>query len=281
VTAPARARRVPALGLAPRTSVALVVASVAGLAMLAWPLVASPPPGYERRLEAPFALAALLPVLVAVLVAELTAGRLDTKGVAMLGVLTAVGAAARLLGAGVAGVEPLFVVVILGGRAYGPGFGFVLGATTLFTSALLTAGVGPWLPSQMLGAAWVGLGAGLLPPARGRAEVGVLAAYGALAAYAYGFLVNLWFWPFAVGPDTALSYVAGAPVVENLRRFATFTLATSTWGWDTGRALTTVAGLLALGPALLLALRRASRRAAFDAEARFEPAGAGRSPAGR
>ena len=43
------------------------------------------------------------------------------------------------------------------------------------TSALVTGGVGPWLPFQMLGAAWVGLGAGLLPPAKGRAEIVLLA----------------------------------------------------------------------------------------------------------
>ena len=65
-----------------------------------------------------------------------------------------------------------------------PGFGFVLGATTLFASALVTGGVGPWLPFQMLGAAWVGWGAGMLPPLRGRAEMLMLAAYGAVAGLA-------------------------------------------------------------------------------------------------
>ena len=40
----------------------------------------------------------------------------------------------------------------------------------MFASALLTGGVGPWLPFQMLCAAWVGFFAGCLPPARGRAR---------------------------------------------------------------------------------------------------------------
>ena len=54
-------------------------------------------------------------------------------------------------------------MLVLGGRVFGRGFGFVLGAVTLFVGALLTGGVGPWLPFQMLGAAWVGFFAGCLP----------------------------------------------------------------------------------------------------------------------
>lgn len=87
----------------------------------------------------------------------------------------------------------MFSLLILGRRVFGVGFGFVLGATTLFASALVTGGVGPWLPFQMLAAAWVGWGAGLLPPLRGRAEIAMLAAYGTLAGLAYGLLLNLSF----------------------------------------------------------------------------------------
>ena len=68
---------------------------------------------------------------------------------------------------------------------------------------------------------------GCCPPARGRAEIVLLAAYGAVSAFVYGLLLNLWFWPFTIGADTQLSFVAGAPVVENLHRFLLFTLATS------------------------------------------------------
>ena len=45
---------------------------------------------------------------------------------------------------------------------------------------------------------------------------------------AYGLLMNLWFWPFAAGPGTELSYVAGAPLLENLHRFRSSTVVTST-----------------------------------------------------
>ncbi|MGQ0832023.1 MAG: ECF transporter S component [Microthrixaceae bacterium] len=247
-----------------------MLASLAGLAMFAWPLVIDPPPGFSHTRDAPYVFALVLPILIAVLLAELSSHGIDTKALAMLGVLSAVGAALRPLGAGTGGIELVFFLLVLGGRVYGPAFGFVLGSTTLFASALLTGGVGPWLPFQMLASSWVGLGAGLLPRARGRLEIALLAAYAAFAAYLYGFLVNLWGWPFSLGADTQLSYVAGGAVLDNLHRFVLYTLATSTWGWDTGRAITNVVAVLLVGPAVLVTLRRAARRAAFDALVTFE-----------
>ena len=179
--------------------------------------------------------------------------------------------ALRPLGAGTAGIETVFFLLVLAGRVFGAGFGFLLGSTSMFASALLTGGVGPWLPFQMLAASWVGLGAGLLPKAvRGRGEIAMLAAYGVVAAYFYGTIMNLWFWPFATGNGTGLSYVAGAPLLTNLHRFALFDAATSL-GWDTGRAITNVVAITVLGTAVLSTLRRAARKAAFDAPVVFEP----------
>ncbi len=258
-----------ALALAPRSVAALALASLAGLATFAWPLILDPPAGFSHTRDAPYVFVLVLPALLAVVLAELTSKGMDTKALAMLGVLSAVGAALRPLGAGTGGIELVFFLLVLGGRVYGPAFGFVQGSTTLFASALITGGVGPWLPFQMLASSWMGLGAGLLPRARGRAEVALLAVYAAVAAYAYGFLVNLWGWPFSLGADTQLSYVPGGAVLDNLHRFVLYTLATSTWGWDTGRAITNVVAVLLVGPAVLTTLRRAARRAAFDAPVRF------------
>ena len=263
---PAAAVRVPL-----RSAVALVLVSVAGLAMYLWPLLIAPPAEASHTTDAPFVFVAILPALIAVVLAELSSGGVDTKALAILGVLSAIGAALRPLGAGTGGLEPMFFLLVLAGRVYGPGFGFVLGNTTMFASALLTGGMGPWLPFQMLGAGWVGLGAGLLPRAKGRAELLLLAVYGAVASLAYGFLLNMWFWPYTTGADTQLSYVPGDAVLSNLHRYVVFTFATSTWGWDVGRAVTTVVAIALLGPALLATLRRATRRAAFDAPVTFSP----------
>jgi energy-coupling factor transport system substrate-specific component len=251
--------------LGARPTLVLGIASLAGLATFLWPLLVRAPSDGGSS-SAPFIFLAILPVLMVVVAAELSAGGIDAKALAMLGVLSAVGAALRPLGAGTAGVELVFFLLVLAGRVFGPGFGFVLGSTTLFSSALITAGVGPWLPFQMLAASWVGLGAGLLPwrgSLRGRAEIALLAVYGVIAAYAYGFLMNLSGWPFSIGADTDLSYVAGAPLGDNLHRFVVYTVATSVLGWDTGRAITNTVAIVVVGPAVLAALRRASRRAAF------------------
>ena len=212
--------------------------------------------GLSHSGDAPLVFAAILIGVLAVVLAEVSDGGLDTKAVAMLGVLSAVGAALRPLGAGTAGLETVFFLIILAGRVFGPGFGFVLGTTTLAASALITAGVGPWLPFQMLAAAWVGLGAGLLPRAKGVTEVVILCGYGAVTGLLYGAALNFSFWPFTVQGEESLSFVAGDPVRDNLTRFLAFSLATSL-AWDLGRSLTNVVLIALTGRPVLAALRRA------------------------
>lgn len=187
-----------------RASVAIGLVSLVGLASFLWPLLVVPGSGFADATTAPLLLAALLPLFLVVVLAEVGRGGFDVKAIAMLGVLSAVGAVLRPLGAGTAGLETVFFLLILAGRVYGPGFGFVLGATTMFSSALLTGGVGPWLPFQMMAAAWVGLGAGLLPRVRGKAEICMLGAYGFVAGLVFGLLMNLSFWPFTVGLESQL-----------------------------------------------------------------------------
>ena len=269
-----------AIRLRPRSTLAVALVSVAGLIAFLWPLFAGAQSSITQNGEAPLVFGLMLPLLLAVVLAEITEGGLDVKAVAMLGVLSAVGAALRPLGAGTAGLETVFFLLILGGRVFGAGFGFVLGATTLFGSALITGGVGPWLPFQMIGAAWIGLGAGLLPPARGRVEIALLAAYGGLAGLVYGALLNFSFWPFALGSGTGVSFVPGGPLLDNLHRFAVFS-ATTSLGWDIGRAVTNVVLVLLTGHAVLGALRRAARKAAFDAPVEFpESSATGQPPQG-
>ena len=111
------------------------------------------------------------------------------------------------------------------------------------------------------------MGAGLLPRrVTGRAEIAMLAAYGVVAAYAFGLLMNL-----SAGRSCSASRCPatrarcpsspGAPLLENLHRFVVYTLLTSTGGWDTGRAITNAVAIVVLGPAVLATLRRAARRA--------------------
>ena len=260
--APGRPRH--AVPIVPRSALVLGVASLAGLMMLAWPLLLRVPE--HTRIDPPFLFLGLLPVVIAVVLAEISEGGMDPRVLAVLGVLSAVNAVLRGLSPGTAGIELVMFLLILAGRVFGPGFGFVLGCTSLFASALMTAGVGPWLPFQMLVSAWVGMGAGLLPRrVTGRAEIAMLAAYGVVSAYAFGLLMNLSSWPFLLGVSvsghgSSLSYVPGAPLGENLGRFVVYTLLTSTASWDTGRAITNAVAIVVLGPAVLTTLRRAARR---------------------
>ncbi|MFJ7187816.1 ECF transporter S component [Streptomyces bacillaris] len=258
--------------LGPKSVAALVLVSAVGVVAFGWPLLAGADSGLAHAQDAPWLFAALLPLLVAVVVATIAESGMDAKAVAMLGVLAAVGAALRPLGAGTAGLEPMFFLMVLSGRVLGPGFGFVLGSVTMFASALLTGGVGPWMPFQMLSMGWFTMGAGLLPGPdrlRGRAELAMLAAYGAVAAFAYGTIMNLYGWTIIPGLASGISFVAGDPLHENLVRFLAYCAATSL-GWDLGRAVLTVVLTVTIGPTLLKALRRATRRAAFDARVGFE-----------
>jgi energy-coupling factor transport system substrate-specific component len=252
-----------------RSRAVIVMASFLGLVAFFWPFVVVPG-RFGDTAVAPVLFGALLVLVVAIVFSEVADGGIDAKAIAMLGVLAALGAALRPLGAGTAGIETVFFTLVIAGRVFGAGFGFVLGCTTLFASSLITGGVGPWMPYQMFGCAWVGLFAGLLPPARGRREVLMLALYGALSGYLYGFLVNLCFWPFASDPHSTIAYLPGASLAVNAHRYLLFDGLTSL-GWDTGRAITNFALILLVGPAMLATFRRAARRAAFEAPVAFGP----------
>ncbi len=268
--------RIDVIRLGPTSWALLIAAFALGVVAFAWPLFASANSALDasHSADAPWIFVILIPLLIGVILAELADGSLDAKSVALLGVLAASGAVLRLPSGGVAGFEPVFFLLVPAGRVFGRGFGFVLGALTLFVSALITGGVGPWLPFQMFGAAWIGFFAGCLPPARGRIEIALLATYGAVAALAYGLVMNLWFWPFVSSGDTTVSYVAGDSVAENLRRFWGFHITTS-FGFDIPRAVFTALFLVIAGRPVLGALRRVARRAAFEAPVTFIPAETG------
>jgi energy-coupling factor transport system substrate-specific component len=253
-------------------SLAIAIASAIGAVAFAWPLFipARASLNQAHAGDAPWIVVALLPLLLVAVLGEFNSGGMDAKGVAMLGVLGACGAALRLPSGGAAGFEPVFFLLFPAGYVFGRHFGFLLGALTLFTSALVTGGVGPWLPFQMMAAAWIGYGAGCLPHLRGRRELVVLAAYAAFACLAYGLLLNLWFWPFAAGTSSTLSFEPGAAVGHNLVRFLVFDASTSL-GFDLPRAALNAGLILVAGRPVLAALRRASHRAAFGAPVKIAP----------
>src|SRR5205823_4239688 len=213
--------------------------------------------------------------------------RLSTRLLAILAALVAVDAVMRLvIVIGLLGFSPIFFLIIAGGFAMGPSFGFASGALTLLLSAVLTAGLGPWLQYQMLAAGWVGMGAGYLGRLSGRSTsrlgIGLLCCYGAVAGLAYGLLLDLWEWPLLLAPASSqLSWVPGLAVGEIVRRFGTFYLSTSLF-YDSFRAAGNVILIALLGRAVTadqtaegrvaLRVRRAGQASGCTSTRAAEPA---------
>ena len=207
---------------------------------------------------------------VLLLVSLIASDDLGSKNVAFLGILSALVAALRPLGIGAIGIEPMWFALILAARVMGPTFGFLLGALSMLLSALLTGGIGPWLGYQVFAAAVIGFCVGVIPrEIRGKLEILALALYGAIAAEFFGIMMDLQFWPWALGAGTELSYLAGAPISENLNRFFSYHFL-SALAWDIPRAIITVALIGLAGKPSLNALRRARHRAAFVSEIEFK-----------
>ena len=242
-----------------------VAMNVVGALAFVWPFVVPSLIGAgteNHRADGPWILLLLTASLGTLLFLELGRGGLGPKTVALLGVLGAAVVALRLPGF-VAGFSALFVPVLIAGNAFGPAFGFLLGAVGMLASAVFLGGLGPWVPFQMVAVGWVGAGAGLLPrttwPGRTwHLRIGALAAYGFLVGYAYGAVMNLWSWPF-VTDGSALAWDPAGGAATNLRRYAAFYGATS-FAWDTFRAVGNAALVLVLGRPLLRAMDRAARR---------------------
>lgn len=225
-----------------------------------------------------------------VLLFEVQREAVGAKSIALLGVLVAINATLRFAEVAVpgpGGFSPIFPLIIFGGYVFGGGFGFLLGALTLLVSALVTGGVGPWLPYQMFTAGWVGLSAPLCRPVarmlagvrsegrqgdkeRGRQgdaaprpspfEVWVLAIFAGYWGLLFGAIMNLWFWPFAVGP-VQMHWAPGIGVGETVQRYLVFYVVTSL-AWDLARAVGNFVLVAFAGAAILRVLRRFQKR--FD-----------------
>lgn len=229
--------------------------------------------GDARATDAPLLMMLLVGICFLALLFEVQQHTVSAKTVALLGVLVAINSVLRFVEVaipGPGGFTPVFFLIVLGGYVYGGRFGFLLGALTLLVSAVITGGVGPWLPGQMFTAGWMGLSAPLARPlvrlAGGqpgsRREVLVLAAFAGLWGLIYGVIINLWFWPFLAGPANQY-YQAGLGWGDVLRRYALFYLATSLV-WDLMAIAGNVTLVLAFGAPTLRALRRFQQRFEFS-----------------
>lgn len=251
-----------------REPLLLTLVSLVGATLFAWPLL-----GLGLPASTP-ALAATLTLLVALAGVELGARRLDARRLALLAALAAIDSGLRLaFVTGIAGFSPIFLLILCAGYAFGASYGFLVGAASLLLSAVVTGGVGPWLPYEMIAAGWVGAAAGLGGALRagrrpGRVDIAVLAAIGAVCGLAYGAVMDIWDWTFFRGSG-GLGWLPGLPAGEALHRFGRFYLTTSL-AYDSFRSAGNVVLVVLAGPALLAAMSRFRRR--FEIEVVATPA---------
>ncbi|MGH9065386.1 MAG: ECF transporter S component [Acidimicrobiales bacterium] len=244
-----------------RAWVALAGSSLVGVLLFVWPFVGRGAPGGTAAAAVGVGTAAAL------LGVEVTARRLDARGLALLASLAAIDAGARaLVVTGIGGFSPIFLLILCGGYVFGPSYGFLLGATSLLVSALVTGGLGPWLPYQLFAAAWVGVAAGLAGLGRrGRPawrDAAVLAGVGVVSGYCFGAAMDVWDWTF-YRASPGLGFRPGMAPGVALTHFAHFYLATSVV-YDTFRAVGNAVVVVALGLPVLVALARLRTRFAVE-----------------
>ena len=267
------------------------VISLSGIVLFTYPLFASRQQAESaaqggqgaHSTDATLATIGLIALLLVALSVELESRHANSRIIALLGVLVALDAALRVLPS-ISGFSPVFFLMLTVGYVYGAGIGFCMGALTLFVSALITGGVGPWLPYQMFAAGWVGLtagAAGRLLRSRGQEtlptrvkgyEIIMLAVVGGAMGLAFGAIMDLWFWPF-LSPDMAVpglmggggsadagsAWQPGLGANDTLARFGLFYVTTSL-PHDIFRAVGNVLLVAVFGAPVIAILRRFERK---------------------
>lgn len=255
---------VEVMTFSPAARLGVLLTSAISLFAFTWPLfIPESVVGLEMTQRNYWVFFLLIPISLFFLALEINRGAIDIKAIALLGVLAALAAALRQIGAGAVGIEPMWFLVILAARVFGATFGFALGSIAMTLSAIITGGIGPWLPFQIIAASWIGLLAGSLPRSiRGRWEILLLMLTALIAGMSFGFLMDLQLWPWVAGGNTQLSFVPGDAVSANLDRFIAFHFLTA-MAWDIPRSILTAVLIAITGAPILNALRRTQRRAYF------------------
>jgi energy-coupling factor transport system substrate-specific component len=266
-----RRREPPRLLSALVFALASLIGVFAFIAPFFQPAIAQNTTGMGGQIYSPLFLVALLALSLGALMLEAQGRMMNAKLIALLGVLIAINSALRFAEnalPGPGGFTPIFMLIILTGAVLGARIGFLMGALTLLVSAIITGGVGPWLPYQMFTAGWMGMSASILGKATDSAhrlthQLPIL-LFSAAWGFLYGAIMNLWSWPFQAG-DPAQSWQAGLTVLDGVKRYAVFYVATSLW-WDAFAAIGNVVLIALFGPPTLKVLRRFKRKFLFEIE---------------
>ena len=125
-------------------------------------------------------------------------------------VLTALAVAGRLVFAPVPAIKPVIALVIMGGLCFGREEGFIIGALSMLVSNVFF-GQGPWTPWQMFSMGLVGYLAGVMGSHGRLVRRWSVAAFGAMMALLYGFVLDTW---------TIVGFVSNANAASVLATYA-------------------------------------------------------------
>jgi energy-coupling factor transport system substrate-specific component len=267
----------------------IAVVSLAGALLFVWPFL-----GLGLPPEVP-ALTVTIGAVAGLALMEFGARRLDSGRLALLAALAAIDAALRLaLVSGIGGFSPIFFLVIAAGYEFGVSYGFLVGAFSLLVSALVTGGVGPWLPYEVFAVGWVGASAGaagtavrLLRAANSsgrpsssssgrretwrpdRVDIAALVVVAIATGFAYGALTDIWGWVAFYRGVSNIGWIPGLSPADTLAQFGRYYAVTSL-GWDSFRAFGDALAIVVLGSPVLMSLGRLRARLGFE----IVPAGA-------
>lgn len=256
--------------------------SLAGSLLFVWPFL-----GLGLPPEVP-ALTVTIGAVAALSLMEFGARRLDSGRLALLAALAAIDAALRLaLVSGIGGFSPIFFLVIVAGYEFGMSYGFLVGAFSLLVSALVTGGIGPWLPYETFAVGWVGASAGLAGMAvrrlrvvrsssaahssfarreswrPDRLDLAALVVVAVVTGFAYGALTDVWGWVAFYRGVPNIGWNPGLPPGETLAQFGRYYAVTSL-GWDAFRAVGDSIAVMALGSPVLMSLGRLRARLGYE-----------------
>lgn len=236
--------------------------SLAGLVLFCWPFFGSGLPAATP------AWALMIACVGGLLLVEAGSRQLDARAIALLAAIAAIDAALRLtVIVGIGGFNPIFFLVLCAGYVFGTSFGFMAGALSILVSAVISGGIGPWVPYQVFGLGWVGVAAGIAgrwrSPSPGWRDIVVLAAAGALMGWVFGALLDVTDWVPAYRGNPTIGWSPGMTPATALLHFGRYYLLTSLV-YDTFRAAGNALMVVALGAPVLAALTRLRGRLTFE-----------------
>lgn len=133
---------------------------------------------------------------------------IDSRKMAGIAALSALGAVARVPFAALPGFQPTTFITAVSGFVLGPVNGFMVGSMSAFISNFFL-GQGPWTLWQMLGWGICGAFFGILGIARKKINIVLFIFLCGVWGYIYGVILDMWYIIAFIKPITAKAVLAG------------------------------------------------------------------------